>query len=458
LLFRQVINEDLGCASYVVGDRGEAAVVDPQWDIDPYLRIADEHDLRIDHILETHNHADHVSGRGRLAAATGATIHISAEAGVEYAHEPLRGGDGIKLGDAAITAFPAPGHRPEHLAYVIEDGTRARRPWLILTGDSLFVGDVARPDLAVDPDDGSRELFRTVRRLLDFEDWVEIWPGHIGGSLCGGGGMSEKPSSAIGFERGGNRFCRIEGEEEFVNRLGAELGPQPPNFERIVALNRGPLLTEAHPLQPLTPPRVRELIDTGAVVVDGREPREFDAAHIPGSLSVTSAKPGVGTRAAWAVDPDARLIVIAEVDEGAAMLATALEAVGFRELSGYVAGGIGAWHRAGEEVATTPALGVEGLAQRLDGDAVALLDVREDDEWRAGHVAGSIHIPYHGLRQGQGGKLDDESRPLAIACSGGIRSALAASMLERAGAGNVIHVADGGIPQLPALGIELVEG
>src|ERR671911_243099 len=154
MLFRQVLHEDLGCASYVVADRGEAAV--------------------------------------------------------EYPHEPLADGDAVEVGSVRIRALATPGHRPEHTAFLIEDATRADAPWLLATGDSLFVADLARPDLAVEPEEGARGIFGSLRRLLEFDDFVEVWPGHIGGSLCGGAGMSKKPSSTIGFERRFNRFLGIE--------------------------------------------------------------------------------------------------------------------------------------------------------------------------------------------------------------------------------------------------------
>src|SRR5918911_1848157 len=201
MLFRQILHEDLGCASYVIADGGEAAVVDPKWQIEDSLELAHEHDVRIRHVLETHTHADHLSGRGRLAAATGATLHVSAEAGDEYDHEPLEEGTALELGDARITALATPGHRPEHLAFVVEDRSREEAPWLLLTGDSLFVGDVARPDLAVEPEEGARGLFRSLRRLLEHEDFVEVWPGHVGGSLCGGAGGGEKARPPNGLPR-----------------------------------------------------------------------------------------------------------------------------------------------------------------------------------------------------------------------------------------------------------------
>ena len=380
---------------------------------------------------------------------------MSAEAGAEYDHEPLADGTTLELGDARITALRTPGHRPEHLAFVVEDRSRKETPWLLLTGDSLFVGDVARPDLAVEPEDGARDLHRSLRKLLEHEDFLEVWPAHVGGSLCGGAGMSEKPGSTLGFERRFNDLLRIEDENEFVRELTGNVAPQPPNFERIVELNRGPLVTEPAVLQPLAAGRARELLDAGATLVDGREPREFDAVHVSGSISVTQAHSGVGTRAAWVLEPEADVVVLAASDDDAGTLARDLEAVGFRSLRGFVAGGIAAWQAADLPTASTPAIDPEGLVERLRAGDVTLLDVREDDEWEEGHVADSVHVPYHELRDGLPPGLSRE-KPLAVACSAGNRSSLAASLLRRAGVERVVHVADGGVEDLERLGIELV--
>jgi hydroxyacylglutathione hydrolase len=457
VFFRQVLHDDLGCASYVVADGGEAAVIDPKWEIDDYLALAEEHGFGIAHVLETHNHADHVSGHGRLAAATGATIHVSGDAGVEYEHEPLADGDVVSVGDARITALATPGHRPEHLAFLVFDAERADAPWLVVTGDSLFVGDLARPDLAVEPRDGAEGLFRSLRRLLELEDFAEVWPGHIGGSLCGGAGMSQKPASTIGFERRYNRFARLAEEDEFVRALTGQLAPQPPNFRRIVELNRGPLLTDAAPLEPLAPARVKEVL-VGGTLVDGRDPREFDAAHVPGSINVTMTRSAVGTRAAWVVDPDVDVVVSAATDEEARRLGRLLEAVGIRNLRGYLAGGVAAWRDAGLAVGSTPALDVAALAERIRGGEVFLLDVRDADEWREGHVEGSLHVPYHDLRDGVPAALPANGKPIVVACSVGNRSSIAASLLRRAGVENVVHVADGGVADLSDEGIALVTG
>jgi hydroxyacylglutathione hydrolase len=460
MFFRQVLHEDLGCASYVVADAGEAAIIDPKWEIEDYLALAAEHGFEIRHILETHNHADHVSGKGRLAKATGATIHVPAEADVDFAHEPLSDGDTVCVGEALVTAVATPGHRPEHMAYVVADGSRGDEPWLVVTGDSLFVGDVARPDLAVEPEEGARDLRRSMQRLLRLDDFAEVWPGHIGGSLCGGAGMSEKPGTTIGFERRFNRLLKLDGEDAFVRELTSQLAPQPPNFKRIVELNRGPLLTEAVTLDALSPARVKEMVHAGATLLDGRAPREFDAAHVPGSINVTMIRSAVGTRAAWIVDPGSDVLVAAGSDEEAAKMGRLLEAVGFRHLRGLLAGGVAAWQDAGLEVSSTPAIDVHELAERWQRGDVDMLDVREDDEWEEGHVEGSIHVPYHELRDGGPARfgLTERGRVLAVVCSVGNRSSIAASLLQRAGVRDVIHVADGGIEDLRKEGIPLVEG
>ena len=456
MFFRQVLHEDLGCASYVVADGGEAAVIDPKWDVEAYLELAEEHDFRIAHVLETHNHADHVSGKGRLANTTGAAIHVPETAGVEFEHDPVADGDTVSVGEVTITALATPGHRPEHTAYLVADGSRGDEPWLVVTGDSLFVGDVARPDLAVDPEEGARGLFGSLKRLLALGDFAEVWPGHIGGSLCGGAGMSEKPVTTIGFERRFNRLLARDDEDGFVRALTGKLAHQPPNFKRIVALNRGPLLTEPQVLDLLAPTAVKERLGAGATLLDGRDTRKFDAVHIPASINVTMVRAAVGTRAAWVVDAESEVVVTAATDEEARRMGRLLEAVGFRQIVGVLAGGVEAWRDAALPVETTAAIDIPELAERLKRGDVRLLDVRDDDEWDEGHVGGSLHVPYHDLRDGFPEELRNGGTPLAVACSAGNRSSIAVSLLRRAGFDDVIHVADGGIAELPEEGIELV--
>ncbi len=459
MFFRQVLHRDLGCASYVVADGGEGAVIDPKWEIDEYLALAEENGFEIRHVIETHNHADHVSGRGRLAEATGATIHVPNADEVDFASDPIGDGDTVKVGDVRIVALATPGHRPEHMAYLVEDRSRGDAAWMALTGDSLFVGDLARPDLAVEAREGARDLHGSLRKLLELDDFVEVWPGHIGGSLCGGAGMSETPGSTIGFERRFNPLLHLGGEDAFVDELTAHLQPQPPNFKRIVELNRGPLLRHAAPLEPLSANRVEQLLAEGATLIDGRVPREYGSEHVPGSLNVTMVNAAVGTRAAWVVDPETDVVVTAASDADAARMGRMLEAVGFRAVCGYLAGGVTGWAASGRPIETTLSIDVPELAERLRAGEVDLLDVREDDEWRAGHVPGSLHVPYHDLA----GDLPRElaarnGRPLAVACSAGNRSSLAVSLLGRRGVPNLVHVADGSVEDLRGLGVELVDG
>ena len=256
MIFRQIVHDDLGCASYFIGDEhaGVAAVVDPRFEIEAYLELARYLDVRIGHVFETHNHADHVSGHGRLAAATGAVIHIHRLVAPDFAHDSFDHGDEFELGSLRIKALHTPGHRPEHTCFLLTDVRRGEDPWAVLTGDSLFVGDVARPDLAVERAEGARGIFHSLRdQLLSLPDHVEVWPGHLGGSMCGGPGMDLKVASTIGFERSHNAMLAIEDEQEFVDASVAKLGAQPPNFKAIVDLNHGPLLTEGIELPRLFP-------------------------------------------------------------------------------------------------------------------------------------------------------------------------------------------------------------
>ncbi|MGZ5387300.1 MAG: MBL fold metallo-hydrolase, partial [Solirubrobacterales bacterium] len=311
MLFRQVVNEDLGCASYLVGDSaaGIAAVIDPQWDIDPYVRLSRLHGVRIEHVLETHNHADHVSGHGRLAAATGAVIHIHKLAEAEYPHEAFEDGWQLQLGEVEIEAVHTPGHRPEHTSFVLRtDG----EPWAVLGGDSLFAGDVARPDLAIEKSEGARGIFHSLHeRLLTLPDEVELWPGHLGGSMCGSSAIDNKTSSTIGHERAHNPALQLRDEEEFVAHALATLGAKPPNIEHIVALNRGPLRTEQAAPVPLSPRGVESAVAGGAMVVDARTNEQFDEAHIRGAISASAYDTGFATKVAQVVPVDTELVVVA---------------------------------------------------------------------------------------------------------------------------------------------------
>jgi hydroxyacylglutathione hydrolase len=456
VIFRQITHDDLGCASYFIGDHsaGVAAVVDPRFEIDEYLELARYLGVEIGHVLETHNHADHVSGHGRLAAATGATIHINRIANAAYDHEPFDDGNELELGSLTVRAVHTPGHRPEHTAFALIDGSRGDEPWAVLTGDSLFVGDVARPDLAIEREEGAREIFHSLHeRLLTLAPETEVWPGHLGGSLCGGPGMDKKVSSTIGYERRHNNLLDGLEEPEFVERTLASLGPQPPNFQVVVDLNRGPLVTAGVELMPLTPRQVDQRRAAGALIVDVRTDLQFDEAHIPGAVSITMLRQGFGTKLSWVADPAQEIVLVGRDDEDALVAGRLATAVGVRRLGGYLAGGMTSWRAERREVARIARWTVEELA---DAEGVQVLDVREVSEWRAGHIPGSVHRPYHDLHE-----LPDEidpARPVAAICASGQRSATAASLLAAHGARDVIHVVDGGVPLWCRLGNPVESG
>jgi glyoxylase-like metal-dependent hydrolase (beta-lactamase superfamily II)/rhodanese-related sulfurtransferase len=460
VIFRQLTHDDLGCASYLVGDEdaGVAAVVDPRFEIDDYLLLARYMNVQIEHVLETHNHADHVSGHGRLAAATGATIHVHREAEPAYDHEPFDDGWELELGCVTVRALHTPGHRPEHTAFALIDTRRGDEPWAVLTGDTLFVGDVARPDLAVETEDGARAIFHSLHeRLLAMPPETEVWPGHLGGSLCGGPGMDMKVSSTIGYERRHNELLDIDDEAAFVERMLAGLGPQPPNFKAVVELNRGPLLTAGVEVLPLAPRQVELKRSAGALIVDVRTDLQFDEAHIPGAVAITALHAGFGTKLSWVADREQEIVLVGRDDDEGRAAAKLATAVGIRNLGGFLAGGMTAWRAEDREIARIERVRAADLHALSEADpTLQILDVRERDEWEAGHIPGSIFMPYHDLHV-----LPEEldpARAVAAICASGQRSAVAASLVARLGGERVLHVVEGGVGTWQRAGHPLEEG
>lgn len=454
MIFRQLINDDLGCASYLVGDEkaGVAAVVDPRLEVEEYLALARFMGVHIAHVLETHTHADHVSGHGRLAAATGAVIHVHRDAGAGYEHDPIGEGWALDLGAVRVVALHTPGHRPEHTAFALVDTTRGPEPWAVLTGDSLFVGDVARPDLAVTAEEGARDIFRSLHGgLLGMAPEVEVWPGHLGGSMCGGPGMSMKVSSTIGYERTHNPQLSERDEERFVAASLAAIGPQPPNFRTIVEINRGPLAAMDAADRPMTPGQLARRQGAGAMVVDVRADVLFDDAHIPGAVAISSLRAGFGTRLGWLAPPGREVVLVGRDDDEARRAARLAAAVGIDGVAGHLAGGMSSWRQEGLPVERIARLDVAALADRLDADpGVQLIDVREEAEWRRLHIAGVPNRPWHTLLEPV--PELDPARAVAVMCAVGQRSAIGASLLARQGFADVIHVVGGGVGDWEALG------
>ena len=462
MIFRQITHDDLGCASYLIGDEdaGVAAVVDPRFEIDEYLELARYMGVSIEHVLETHNHADHVSGHGRLAAATGATIHIHREAGAEYDHEPFDDGWQLELGSLRVRALHTPGHRPEHTSFALVDTDRGEEPWAVLTGDTLFVGDIARPDLAIEKSEGARGIFRSLtEKVLTLPDDCEVWPAHLGGSMCGGPGMDMKICSTIGFERAHNPTLEISDEDEFVETATAKLGPQPPNFEAIVELNKGPLVTAGVEVLPLSPRQVELKRTQGALIVDVRTDQQFDEAHIADSVCIPMLRAGFGSKLAWVGDPDREIVFAGRDDADGRTAAQLAVAIGMRRLAGFLGGGMTSWRQEGRPTDQIERVTVEDLAERLEQEpTIQLLDVRSQGEWDAGHIPNSSFRTWHDITEFPKG-LDAE-RPVAVICGSGQRAATAASLVARQGALHVIHVVEGGVPKWGKLGrpVEAADG
>jgi hydroxyacylglutathione hydrolase len=423
VLFRQFVDEDLGCASYLVGDEeaGLVAVVDPAYAIEPYLEAARHDKVQIKQVLETHTHADHVSGHGRFALEHDVPVAIHPAAEPEYDFEPLVDAAELELGEVAIRVIHTPGHRPEHCAFAVIDRTRADEPWLTLTGDSLFVGDAARPDLASEAREGARGLYHSIQRLLELPDGVEVYPGHVAGSLCGAG-MSSKASTTIGFERRFNHKVALGSEEDFVAEF-ADSGLRPPNMERIVAINRGPFVGAPAELERLASP-------DGATILDVRSTRAFAAGHTHGAVNVPVAGSQFPTRAAFVLDPDDRIVLHGSADE-VERAARGLRAVGFLQLGGYLP--------ESQDTETFDPIGLDELERLLAAGDVQVVDVREKQERDEGYIPESRHIPYRRVRD-FAAELGADGTVVTI-CETGARASLAASIL-----------AAEGVPARPVLG------
>ncbi|MCX7622889.1 MAG: MBL fold metallo-hydrolase [Thermomicrobium sp.] len=453
MFFQQILRTDIGCAAYVVGSTrtGLAAVVDPRIDmVEEILDLLEREGLQLRYVIETHNHADHVSGHHQLAEATGATIAVSALAGVAYPHLPLRDGDELELGEVVLRAIHTPGHRPEHIVLAVIDRSRSNEPWLVLTGDTLFVGDVARPDLAVDGFEGAAALFDSLhQRLLRLPPGTLVFPGHVAGSLCGRVD-NRMTGTTIGFEARNNPALQILDRATFVRYMNENLPERPPNLARIVELNRSAEVPRIGSATPLVPQRLREALENGAVVLDVRSPAAFAASHIPGAVSVALDGGQFQNRVGLVVPPDRPLVLVVERDEDARRAARMLAVIGYDQVIGYLVGGMPAWERAGYPYRTLPLLTVHDLARRLEErPELLLIDVRERSEWIEGHIERALHIPFYRLPR-ELAQLDP-ARPIALVCGSGTRSVLAASLLEGHGFDHLWSV-EGGMDAWRAAG------
>lgn len=446
MFFKQMQTPGLGCFSYLVGcpAAGVMCVVDPRRDIAEYLEVAAAEGMRITHVFETHVHADHVSGAQELRAATGAEICVHESAEVGYPHTPIKHGDTFRFGSAALEILHTPGHTPNSVSILVTDTLRFDQPELILTGDLLFVGDVGRPDLPGHEILGEQveNLYRSLHHVLgSLPDSLEVYPAHGQGSLCGRG-MSAKSSSTLGYERQANPMLRHKSLETFRTAILSALPVRPQSFTHIIKTNLAgaPLLERCPISRALTVAQFEQEMKSGAVVIDTRDASAFGGAHIPGSLNIGFEKQ-MANWVGMAVKPDSRILLVVDGRERYEAMRTELHRIGYDDIPGYLADGVGGWIRSGRPIASLAQISVHGLKALVDGGETTLIDVRTPAEWEAGHIAQARHMPFSDvLKNGPDTCL---TGPVQVICGSGYRSNIVGSLLAAGGCADVSSVAGG---------------
>jgi hydroxyacylglutathione hydrolase len=437
----------LGClahASYMLASEGEAIVVDPQRDVELYLNAASEHGVTIRHIFETHLHADFVSGHKELAARTGAKIYMGAQAGAIFDHQAVGDRFEFKFGKASICVLETPGHTPESICLVVTDLEKSIAPWAVLTGDTLFIGDVGRPDLSPrhTPAQLAGLLYDSLHtKLMTLPDNVLVYPAHGAGSLCGKNMRAER-SSTIGTERLTNYALQIKSRDEFIRQLTSNLPARPDYFAKDAEINRtgAAALSDLPTLRAIAPAKLDGMLKDGEIALDVRPGDEFAAGHVPGSVNIALG----GQFASWAgtvLGLTSHPVLIADTDAQMEEARVRLARIGMEALDGYLAGGLAAWKMAGLPTGTVTQITPQELERQLQSRQVQVLDVRREPEWDAGHIEGAAWWPLDNFRVSPP-EIDHEMA-LAVHCKGGYRSMIAASLLQRAGFRRVLNVAGG---------------
>lgn len=459
MLLRRFYDTKLAQASYLLGcaATSQALVIDPNRDIDQYIRAAEAEGLRITHVTETHIHADFVSGARELAARTGATLYLSDEGDAEWKYAfakkdravLLRHGDSFMVGNIRVEAQHTPGHTPEHLTFLVTDTAATGQPMGVFSGDFVFVGDVGRPDLLERAahrvgtmEAGARALYRSLQEFKRLPDYLQIWPGHGAGSACGKS-LGAVPQSTVGYERIANWGLEEINEDDFVARVLAGQ-PEPPRyFAEMKRVNKegprllGGLTRPAH----LPPDRIVDLMEHGALIIDTRPADAFAGGHVPGTINIPLNR-SFSTWAGWLVpyDREFHLLVDDEARLDEAVLDLAM--IGLDRVAGYFQRhALAAWASAGRDLASTPQMTVDELASAMKAKRVNVVDVRGASEWESGHVAGVSNIPLGYLEE----RLSElpTGRPLVVHCQGGGRSAIATSVLQAHGIRDVINLVGG---------------
>ena len=458
MFFKQFTVPGMGCLSYLIGcpQAGVACVVDPKRDVGDYIQVARENNLKITHIFETHVHADHVSGNMELQSRTGATIYMGAGTPVDFPFESVNEGDNFEFGSVKLEALSTPGHTPHSISLLVTDTSRNQRPWIILTGDCMFVGDVGRPDLAGDEliHEQAENLYNSLfNKLSNLPEGIEVFPAHGEGSLCGKG-MSSKSSSTIGFEKESNPIFKLS-KEDFLKTMTGSFPDRPKSFTHIISTNKNgaPLLDRCPMVRDLSPAQVKAELERGVVLLDTRDTASFGGVHIPGSINIGFAK----QTANWigmVIEPDSELILIVTGEKAYNDMLIELHRIGYDNVIGYLYGGITSWQEAGYPIEQLWQISAHKLNEKIaSGNIAHFFDVRSDPEWNSGHIKVAKHLPLNRL-------LDDlpdipRDEEVIVTCGVGYRGNIAASYLQRHGFTHV-HSLAGGMTAWRNSGYEVV--
>ena len=449
MYFKQFYLNCLAHASYLIGSEGEAAVVDPQRDVDQYLDEAAATDLEIKYVIETHLHADFVSGHRELAARTGAEIVFGQKAGATIPHRAVKDGDELAVGKVKLRILETPGHTPEGICVLVIDTEVSDQPQKVLTGDTLFIGDVGRPDLA-GAKGFTKEMMAAMmydslhEKLLRLGDEVEVYPAHGAGSMCGRN-LSTETSSTIGEQRKLNYALQPMKKEQFVKMMTTDLPEAPAYFSKDAEINRAgaEALTGLPQPEALSAGEVCKRAAQGCVILDVRAPADFGAGHIPGALNI-----GLGGQfASWAgslIPMTSPIVIVADSVEQVEEAQIRLARVGLENVRGYLAGGVNAWKKDGLELAVVPQISVAELKELIDGrPGLQLIDVRRPAEYESGHAPRAISAPLAKLREMLPQLNLKPTAQTAIICAGGYRSSAGTSMVQQAGFDNLLNVTGG---------------
>ena len=465
MLLETIKTEGLAHLSYVVGDgrSGTCAVIDPRRDVGVYLDVARTRNTRITHIIETHIHADFVSGSRGLAVQTGAAIYAGASDAYGFEVNALHDEDVLEQGTLQLRVLHTPGHSPEHICLAVKGGGKgAEHEWAVFTGDTLFAGEVGRPDLAggTPPDELARSLYGSLHeKLLVLDDGVEVYPAHGEGSPCGGF-IGVRDHTTVGYERRHNDKLQADSEAAFVKRVLENLPKEPFYYHRAKRVNaEGPgVLGDVPPLQPLTPLQFREALrKDNTLVLDTREIEAFAGAHIEGSLSI-ALRSSFPIWAGWMLEPEQRILLVLDRPEDAAVVQRQLLGIGVENLGGYLRQGMRGWTEAGLPFETSGRMSVHECYEHSRDDVeLQVLDVRRDDEWQSGHISGAQHAFVPFLEESLDQLQLDKGKSLAVYCGSGYRSSIAVSVLKRQGFEDVRNIL-GSMSAWKAAGLPLEGG